>query len=163
LCLSRVATVAVPVFAVAGPLHISRDYPANAEIYAPREAIVLYDLGQWEQGAWGSLPRGRIDLAGRSEEPFSLQWAGDLSPLDEALAREGWTEEGKWSWTLGLGYLDPNRDLNGLTPRPALHQGRVGDITWTKTIADTPNQRLVLRAWQTDVMIGKAAKTFPVY
>ena len=88
---------------------------------------------------------------------------GDLSPLDEALAREGWAEEGKWSWTLGLGYLDPNRDLNGLTPRPALHQGRVADITWTKTIADTPNQRLVLRAWQTDVMIGKAAKTFPVY
>jgi membrane protein DedA with SNARE-associated domain len=157
------AIVALIAFAVAGSLHISRDYPANAEIYAPREAIVLYDLGQWEQGAWASLPRRRIDLAGRSEESFSLQWAGDLSPLDEALAREGWTEEGKWSWTLGLGYLDPNRDLNGLTPRPALHQGRVADITWTKAIADTPNQRLVLRAWQTDVMIGKAEKTFPIY
>ena len=26
-----------------------------------------------------------------------------------------------------------------------------------------PNQRLVLRAWKTDVMIGKAEKTYPVY
>jgi membrane-associated phospholipid phosphatase len=157
------AIAALLTFAVAGSLHISRDYPANAEIYAPREAIVLYDLQQWEQGAWASLPRQRIDLAGRSEEQFSLQWAGDLSPLSEALTKDGWTEEGKWSWTLGLGYLDPNRDLNGLTPRPALHQGRVADITWTKAIADMQDQRLVLRAWKTDVMIGRAEKTYPVY
>lgn len=154
---------ALVVFALAGSVHISRDYPANAEIYAPREAIVLYDREQWEQGAWASLPRRRIDLAGRSEEQFSLQWAGDLSPLGEAFARDGWTEEGKWSWSLGLGYLDPNRDLNGLTPRPALHQGRLADITWTKAIAGQPDQRLVLRAWRTDVMIGKADRTYPVY
>ncbi len=157
------AVVSVLAFLVTGWVHISRDYADNAEIYAPREAIVLYDLGQWEEGAWASLPRQRIDLAGHSDERFSLQWAGDLSPLDEALAKNGWSEEGKWSWTLGLGYLDPNSDINGLTPRPALHQGRLADITWTKPVADTPDQRLVLRAWKTDVMIGKMQATYPVY
>jgi membrane protein DedA with SNARE-associated domain/membrane-associated phospholipid phosphatase len=150
-------------FAIAGTVHISRDYLAYAEIYAPREAIVLYDERQWEQGSWASLPRRRIDLAGRSDEMFSLQWAGELSPLDEALAKDGWTEEGKWTWTLGLAYLDPQSGLNELTPRPALHQGRLAEITWTKPIATNPNQRLVLRAWKTDVMIGKSDKTFPVY
>lgn len=150
-------------FVVAGSIHIARDYAANADIYAPREAMVLYDQQQWEQGAWASLPRQRIDLAGRSEEAFSLQWAGDLSPLSEVLARNSWTEEGKWSWTLGLGYLDPNRGINDLTPRPALHQGRLADITWTKPVDGASDQRLVLRAWKTDVMIGKAGNTYPVY
>lgn len=155
--------VTLLVFAIAGSIHISRDYPASAEIYGPREAIVLYDQQQWESGSWAGLPRRRIDLAGRSDEPFSVQWAGDLSPLTEALGKEGWTEEGKWSWTLGLAYLDPQRSLNDLTPRPALHQGRLADITWTKPVADSPDQRLVLRAWKTDVMIGKAEETYPIY
>ncbi|WP_162918303.1 bifunctional DedA family/phosphatase PAP2 family protein [Taklimakanibacter deserti] len=150
-------------FAVAGSIHISRDYPANAETYAPREAIVLYDREQWESGSWASLPRQRIDLAGRSEEPFCVQWAGDPTPLAEALGKEGWTEEGKWSWTLGLAYLDPQRALSDLAPRPALHQGRLADLTWTKPVAGKPDERLVLRAWKTDVMIGKAQETYPVY
>jgi undecaprenyl-diphosphatase len=155
--------VTLLAFALAGSIHISRDYAANAEIYAPREAIALFDREQWLSGKWASLPRRRIDLAGRSEEPFGVQWAGDSTPLGDALGKDGWTEEGKWSWMLGLAYLDPQRGLADLVPRPALHQGRVADLTWTKPIEGTPDQRLVLRAWQTDVMIGKADKTYPVY
>lgn len=150
-------------FLVAGTVHIKRDYAANAEIYAPREAIVLYDLDQWEQGSWAGLSRRRIDIAGRSEEKFAAQWAGDISPLGEALGNAGWTEEGKWTWALGLAYLDPNRSLADLTPRPALHRGRAADMTWTRPIADDPNQRLVLRAWKTDAMITKSDQTYPIY
>lgn len=150
-------------FAIAGSVHVTRDYTTNAEIYAPRDAIVLYDREQWEGGSWASLERQRIDLAGRSEEPFSVQWAGDLSPLDEALGQAGWTEQAKWSWTLGIAYLDPQSGLNDLTPRPALHKGRLADITWTKPVADSADQRLVLRAWKSDVMISMADKTYPVY
>jgi hypothetical protein len=73
------------------------------------------------------------------------------------------TEEAKWSWTLGLAYLDPQRSLTDLAPRPALHKGRLADITWTKAITGSTDQRLVLRAWKTDVMIGKAEETYPVY
>ena len=150
-------------FTLAGFVHISRDYPANEEVYASREAVVLYDRDQWESGSWASLPRQRIDLAGRSDEPFSVQWAGDPTPLSEVLGKAGWTEQGKWSWTLGLGYLDPQRGLADLPPRPALHQGRLADLTWTKPVTGRPDERLVLRAWKTDVMIGKAEKTYPVY
>ena len=150
-------------FALAGTLHISRDYPANADIYAPREAIVLYDREQWESGSWASLPRQRIDLAGHSDEPFSVQWAGDPTPLGEMLGQQGWTEQSKWSWTLGLAYLDPQRGLADLSPRPALHQGRLADLTWTKPATGQPDERQVLRAWKTDVMIGIGEKTYPVY
>jgi undecaprenyl-diphosphatase len=154
---------ALMAFALAGTVHISRDYPANADIYVPREAIVLYDREQWESGSWASLPRRRIDLAGHSDEPFGVQWAGDPSPLGEALGEAGWTEQGRWSWRLGLAYLDPQRGLADLPPRPALHQGRLADLTWTKPEQGRPDERLVLRAFKTDVMIGQAEKTYPVY
>lgn len=153
----------VLAFMIAGSVHISRDYAANAEIYAPRAAVVLYDKDQWEEGAWASLERRRIDIAGRSEEPFCVQWAGDLSPLDEAVGKAGWTEQAKWSWSLGINYLDPQNSLDDLPPRPALHRGRLADFTWTKPVEGKPNERLVLRAWRTDVMIGKAEKTDPIY
>jgi hypothetical protein len=44
-----------------------------------------------------------------------------------------------------------------------LHQGRVADLTWTKPAADRSTERLVLRAWKIDAMIGKAEKTYPIF
>jgi hypothetical protein len=155
--------VSLLAFALAGSVHIARDYSANAEIYKPRETIAHFDREQWRSKSWATLPRQRIDIAGRSEEPFSVQWAGDPTPLSDALNTDGWTEEGKWSWALGLAYLDPQRGLADLVPRPALHQGRVADLTWTKPVEGVSDQRLVLRAWQIDVMIRKDGNTYPVY
>ena len=53
-------------FALAGSIHIWRDYPVNAEVYAPREAIVKITRAEpggiggealWRPAAMGIRPR----------------------------------------------------------------------------------------------------------
>jgi undecaprenyl-diphosphatase len=157
------AGVSLAAFLIAGTIHVSRDYQANAERYLPREATVLYDTEQWRLGGWASMPLRRVDLAGRSEEPFLTQWAGNTVPLEEAMGINGWALEPGWSWSLGVLYLDPTRNLSQLIPRPALHHGRAAAFTWTKSVGDGSGQRLVARLWRTDVEIGKEGGTFPIY
>jgi hypothetical protein len=159
----RLTIASLAALALAGTLHIAANYKANAEIYAPREAIVLYDLGQWQDGHWASLPRRRVDLAGRNDELFLIQWAGDLKPLGDSLAAAGWAATPQWSWIDGLTYLDPSRTLSDLAPRPALHRGRIAQETWTLSVAGNGNQRLVLRAWPSDVAIAKGGETYPLH
>jgi membrane protein DedA with SNARE-associated domain/membrane-associated phospholipid phosphatase len=157
------AGVSLAGFLIAGSLHISRDYEANVERYAPREAIVLYDSDQWRLGGWASIALRRVDIAGRIDEPFLAQWAGITQPLEEAMGRTGWELEPKWSWSLGLLYLDPTRNLADLIPRPALHHGRAAAFTWTKPSDDGTGQRLVARLWRTDFEIGKEGSIYPIY
>ena len=108
-------------FALAGHVHISRDYPANVEIYTPREAIVLYDVEQWADRALGKPAARRVDLAGRSEEPFSVQWAGDRRrSLKSSASRAG--RNRKWSWTLGLPISIRTRGLADLRRGRRLHR-----------------------------------------
>jgi hypothetical protein len=79
------------------------------------------------------------------------------------MKRDGWTLEPKWSWSLGILYLDPTRQLSDLIPRPALHHGRGAALTWTKPVADGSRQRLVARAWRTEFEIGREARTYPLF
>jgi membrane protein DedA with SNARE-associated domain len=157
------AGVSLSAFVLAGGIHVSRDYEASAERYAPREAIVLYDLEQWQLGGWASISLRRVDIAGRLDEPFLVQWAGNIEPLDMAMNQNGWTQEPKWSWSLGLLYLDPTRDLADLVPRPALHHGRAAAFTWSKPVTDGSGQRLVARMWRTDFEINKGGSAYPIY
>ncbi|MGE3830831.1 MAG: bifunctional DedA family/phosphatase PAP2 family protein [Parvibaculaceae bacterium] len=159
----RLTIASLATLGLVSTLHIATNYKANAELYAPREAIVLYDVGQWQDGHWASLSRRRVDLAGRSDEPFLIQWAGGLEPLGRSLIAAGWKATPQWSWADGIAYLDPSRTLADLAPRPALHRGRGAKETWISDVPGDENQRLVVRAWPTDVEIAKDGNTYPLY
>ena len=159
----RLTIASLATLALVSTLHIATNYRANAELYAPREAILLYDIGQWQDGHWASLPGRRVDIAGRSDEPFLVQWAGDLDPLGGKLTAAGWTATPPWSWADGLTYLDPSRTLAELAPRPALHRGRGARATWISAVPGDSNQRLVIRAWPTEVAIAKGGVVHPLY
>ncbi|CAN5525884.1 bifunctional DedA family/phosphatase PAP2 family protein [soil metagenome] len=154
---------ALAVFLVAGTANIASNYDANAALYEPREAIVLYDRTQWLAGGWASVGLRRVDLVGKRDEPLMVQWVGDLAPLESGLTQLGWTKRVSWSWRQVLPYLDPTRSLNDLEPRPALHRGRKAVLTWTLPANDNAAQRLVLRAWKTDFAIAKEGDTQPLY
>jgi undecaprenyl-diphosphatase len=136
-----------------GTVHLERNFPAGLELYAKQSPLVQFDVSQWQGGGWASLPDKRIDLRGRSEEPFIVQWAGDTEVLKATLVKNGWKLTDPWQWHLGLLYLDPNRALADLPPRPALHEGRQADLTLTRDIPGEQNERLVLRVWRSDYQV----------
>ena len=78
---------------------------------------------------WQQLPVRRIDLAGKPEEQFIMQWAGSLESLQKVLESRNWVFSPKWTWRDSIPYLDPNAVLGGVAPRPALHEGLKAKLT----------------------------------
>jgi undecaprenyl-diphosphatase len=156
------AVASLLVFFAAGLLHIDRSFATNVERYAERHPIVQYDLAQWQSGGWQSLPQRRIDLRGRSEEPFIAQWAGSTEALANALQANGWNREEPWDWRRGLLYLEPSSKLADLPPRPVLHEGLRANLTFTKAAQGNLSERLVIRIWQTDYQIAQGALHQPI-
>ena len=157
------AAACVGVYLAAGSAYVASNYSAAALIYAPQNPLVHYSLKQWQAGAWASLPPRRIDLAGRPEEPFIAQWAGNTAAMSEALMGDGWTPSPAWTWKAAVPYLDPHADLAGLLPRPLLHEGLPAGLTFTKPIAGDSAQRLVIRIWKSDADVGAAPGIEPVH
>ena len=80
------AGVSLAAFLIAGSVHVSQDYDINVDRYAPHEAMILFDADQWRLGGWASIARRRVDIAGRIDEPFLVQWAGGTAALEAAMA-----------------------------------------------------------------------------
>jgi undecaprenyl-diphosphatase len=123
---------------------------------ADRQAATAADLARLAD----VLPDRRTDLTGKTEEPFSALWIGDLAPLEAALRREGWSNAPTWRPTAAFGFLDAARDLRRLPVTPVLHEGRAAVLTLSRPNA-TAQARDVLRIWPAGVKAGQASA--PVY
>jgi undecaprenyl-diphosphatase len=153
----------VIVFIIAGAAHVSTDYAKIEESYALPQNQQLVPVADWVSKAWEKLPSRRIDLAGKPEEVFVAQFAGDLTGLSDSLAKAGWTVQPKWTWREGLPYLNPNSTLGELPPRPALHEGLKAKLTLTRTPEGLSDQREVLRVYKTDFATAEGTIYKPIY
>lgn len=136
-------------FILTGMVHVSQVYVRAEEFYAKSEGQILMPVADWLSKDWEKLPAHRIDLAGKPEELFMAQYAGDLDTLTAKLTSAGWTVAPKWTWRESLPYLNPNATLRELPPRPALHEGLKAQLTFTRTPAGSNEQREVLRIYKT--------------
>ena len=120
----------------------------------------------WRNGSrpdWQTLPARRIDLAGRPEEHFIAQFAGDPAVLPEVLASQGWTAVPVWSWRESLPYLNPKASLAELPPRPALHEGLKAKLTLIRKPGASPDEREVLRLYKTGLAAAEGDLYKPIY
>ena len=74
-------------FVGAGALNISNNFDKAEKFYAAPEQSYSMAPAEWESTAWLQLPARRIDLAGRPEEQFIMQWAGSLESPAENLGK----------------------------------------------------------------------------
>jgi undecaprenyl-diphosphatase len=150
-------------FVAAGALHISRNYDQAEKFYAAPEQSYSITPAEWETAVWQRLPVRRIDLAGKPEEQFIMQWAGSLESLQKVLESRNWVFSPKWNWRDSLPYLDPNAVLGGVAPRPALHEGLKAKLTMTLALNGETNRRLVVRAYKTNAILKSPNTGTPIF
>lgn len=153
---------ALVVFLLAGAAHVATGFTRATEMYAMPERQVLVPVAQWVDKDWQLLPARRIDFAGRPEESFIAQFAGNLDQLSAQLVSSGWTVNPTWTWRESLPYLNPNASLNELPPRPALHEGLKARLTLTRS-APGADAREVIRVYKTDLATAEGNSYKPVY
>ncbi len=154
---------ALGVFLLASVAHVATGYSRAAEIYAMPQPQTLVPIAQWVEQDWRTLPARRIDLAGKPEEMFVAQYAGDLAPLSAGLERQGWKVSPVWTWRQSLPYLNPKAVLDDLPPRPALHEGLKAKLTLTRDLPGTGNGREVLRLYKTGLAAAEGQIYKPIY
>jgi membrane protein DedA with SNARE-associated domain len=154
---------ALIVFILAGAAHVTLGYPRAEQLYAMPQRQFLVPVADWVARDWNRLPARRIDLAGRPEEHFVAQFAGDLDALSGYLERQGWTLSPRWTWRESLPYLNPNAALAELPPRPALHEGLKARLTMTRSPDGAADQREVLRVYKTDLAAAEGDVFRPIY
>ena len=152
---------ALGVFLLAGALHVATGYGRATDMYAMPEKRELVPISQWVDADWQKLPDRRIDLAGRPEEIFVAQYAGDLDAFAKELTQSGWQLVPVWTWRGSLPYLNPNASLGELPPRPALHEGLKAKLTLIRN--GTADAREVLRVYKTELAAAEGSIYKPIY
>ena len=122
--------------------------------YAPHLPTQDISVAQWRQRDCDLLPSHRKDLWRRHDRgrPFDLAYAGDLKPLAEAMAAQGWQRADMLAWGNAMKLLSPSLPLSELPVIPHVHDGHHETLALVKDASD--EQRLVLRLWKSPCYIG---------
>ncbi len=154
---------ALVTFLVVGAFNVSTNYQRAETAYAAPQIMTGTTLAAWQQDGWKHLPARRIDLAGKPEEVFLAQIAGNLETFDAVMAAAGWSATPKWTWRDSIPYLNPNASLSELPPRPALHEGLKAKLTMIRQVTGNARERQVLRAYKTGLQATGEGGSQPIY
>ena len=152
----------VAAFLIAGALHTASSFDQNEQRYAARDRTLSYSLADWISTNWKIAQPRRVDIAGKPEEVFLIQWLGPLPQLQTALQSAGFEIQPKWTWKDSLFYLDTNAPLKQLAPKPALHEGLKAKLTALQTNPANPTKRLTVRVFASNFEVSGPVTT-PVF
>ncbi len=131
--------------------------------YARPVATQTYDVSSWSKSAWQTIPARRVDLSGKSGDPFVAQWIGPLEALEKTLTEQGFAVQPPWSWSAALAYSDPHAPFDSVPPRPLLHEGLRAKLTAVRKRPGPVEQRLIVRVFKTGNAVGAGSTAQPVW
>lgn len=157
------ALFAVTLLGVGGG-HVFVNYDTALALYAPRPATVAIAETDWRHRDWRRLPARRIELAGGTEEPLVLQWAGTPARLARALIADGWQMPPSWSLASASGFIYGQTPAAYLPVLARLHKGRAPVLTMIRPDDGRPEAaRQVLRLWPTMFRVEAGGRQARLY
>lgn len=155
--------VSLAAWMIAAGINIEMNATTREAAYAPPLATQTIDLQAWQARPWADVPTRRIDLSGKSGDPFVAQWVGPLDRLEQQLKGMGYVILPSWSWPAALAYSDPHAAFDSVPPRPLLHEGLGARLTAVLKDSARPDRRVVLRAFKTGYTVAVPAGNEPVF
>ncbi|PKM46697.1 MAG: phosphoesterase PA-phosphatase [Gammaproteobacteria bacterium HGW-Gammaproteobacteria-1] len=157
--------VALVSILAAGVWHWTYQYNTELSRRVALPAVVDLDAAQWLQQDWAALPAERGDVRHRRNQPITLQYAGGLPALQQALETRGWRQPVTLDAVSWLQWLNLAAAAAELPVLPQVHEGQHQQLLLIKPEADGRRLR-VLRLWPsgrrlrpggTPLWIGNAA------
>lgn len=147
--------VVLLAFTLAGGWHVTTQYSADLQRYAPRQMTQRLDAASWWQTEWRRLPVYRQDLEGEHEQPLNVQWAGTLSDVQRILKTQGWREPASLNARTVLRWLAPAATLEELPLLPQVHDGRHEALRMIFPLPASQEgpRELVLHLWESGVVL----------
>jgi len=142
---------ATATLALALGLQAWRYQATDLAAYTPARATQQMGLEVWWTEGWRQLPQRREDNRNSRRKPLNIQYAGSLDALESTLTRRGWKPAQTLNWENSLKLLSPSASLNDLPLLPRVHDGRHEALALESY--PTPEDRLVLRLWTTDIVL----------
>lgn len=152
------AAVSLPALLLAGGVSVATRHSIDTERYAVRPELRALSAASWWEDEWHTLPAWRLDMVGADSQPMTVQWAGSPALLRKALDAAGWQTPPRLSAANLLLLLDTARSAMSLPVLPRVHDGRNAALTLSRPTAQAPDQRLVLRLWETGAMLRDSSE-----
>ena len=156
------AIAALGAFAVAYPIHVSRDLGTAQASYRIRDNIETVSTTAWMAGAWEKVPAFRSALDGDAGEPFAIQTDLPLPDLSAKLTTAGWNADPATGWVSGLASatIPSSSPLPGRAVLPYTDNGRLPIATFEQALPGA--KRAVARVWATSVAVGPTVDDRPI-
>jgi membrane protein DedA with SNARE-associated domain/membrane-associated phospholipid phosphatase len=144
--------VASGCLVLAGGFNIYRSHAKDVQRYAVRPEMPTMTASDWWARDWQQLPIRRVDIKGTMEEPLTIQWAGDLQRLKDALVQKDWRLPEPWTAASAIAWFSGNTDPLTLPVIPYLDSGRAPGLMMIhlRDVSAASKSRLVLRLWASD-------------
>lgn len=157
------AFVACSALLIGGSLHIWRAHAADVTRYALQDEVPAISLDAWRNEGWNDQPISRVDLTGEAEEPFVLQWAGELHDLQQQLQSTGWQVPPPWTLRTASRFINFTSALKELPAFPLLERGKLSALVLAKPSTTEADRRLLLYIWRADADILSDQQRLPLW
>jgi membrane protein DedA with SNARE-associated domain len=114
-------------------------------------ATEVVSVDDWTERTWRTLPRSRVDVAGRARQPLNLQWAGERAAIAAALGAHGWSTPPRLNSSTVLRWLAAESTIGELPILPQVHAGHHPTLS-LRRVLDHDRAEL-LRLWPTGVQL----------
>lgn len=111
------------VLLTAGLWHINKKHGNDLSFYRVRSDVQRVSFDSWLASDWQKLPVWRVDMEGEHEQPFTVQYAGDIDALRKYLTADGWQTPPALGVKSVMGFLSPSVPAEVLPVLPRLHGG----------------------------------------
>lgn len=139
---------------VSGVWHISIKHGRDLSFYRVRSGVQTITAQAWHKSGWKRLPAWRVDMEGEHEQPFTVQYTGDISALKERLMKNGWHRPPSIGMKSVIGFFSPSVTADQLPALPRMHDGKTEKLLLVRSAGD---KRWELRIWRSyfDIDGGK--------